>query len=111
MKKIIVTLLCIFVSLTILGCDFDSLTDRKYAKAKDIILAELHDPDSYEMEYKKYSSAETAVKIKFRANNRLGAKVIQYAYVGSLNDEPGLIYIGSKEDLELDSVFGFNKEK
>ena len=107
MKKSIVALLCIFFSITVLGCDFDSITDREYSKAKDIILSQLHDPDSYEMEYKKYTTGRTLIKVKFRANNRLGAKVIQYAYIGSLNDKPSLLYIGSEEDLMLESIFSF----
>lgn len=106
MKKIITILLCICFSLSIVGCDFDSVMDRKYAKAKEAILSQLHDPDSYEMEYKKYSIGEVSMKIKFRANNRLGAKVIQYAYVTFVNDgKADILYMGSQEDPKLDFMY------
>ena len=107
MKKL-VSVVILLITLVIAGCDSSTIGDERYNKAKKLILSNLNDPDSYEMEYFKVDKYGTrnAYKIKFRAKNAYNAKVIHYAYVffdnkGDIKDY-SIIFVES--DI-LDGIF------
>lgn len=105
MKKL-VSVVILLITLVIAGCDSSTIGDERYNKAKKLILSNLNDPDSYEMEYFKVGKYNRNIyKIKFRAKNAYNAKVIHYAYVffdkkGNIEDYS--IYF--TEDSILDSI-------
>ena len=96
----------LLIVLLVGGCNFSTVGDERYNKAKKLILSQLNDPDSYEMEYYKVGKYNRDIyKIKFRAKNAFNAKVIHYAYV--FFDDKGNIEdysIYSTESSILDSI-------
>lgn len=110
MRKVI-SLVMILFSLFTFGCN-SSNSDGRYNKAKTSILAELNDPDSYKMEYYKANgSLRSLYKVKFRATNYYGAKIVQYAYV-FFNDKGDVerVFIREKEDKFLDELIDLSNE-